>query len=454
MKINGNIPKDALKILKRLEDNGYEAYIVGGCVRDMLLGVEPKDFDICTNAKPSEVLELFKDYNTYTVGIEFGTVMVSEELDIYEITTYRTDGEYKDGRRPDKVEFNCDIKDDLGRRDFTINAMAYNPFKDELVDPFNGADDLKNKRIVAVGDADRRFQEDAIRILRALRFSIVYGFDIEESTVQGMKNNLDNLDNISKERITSELRKILESGAKVREHFQEYRWLIAKIIPELECTFDFKQNNKYHKHDVYNHILNTVDNCESNLFELKLAALLHDIGKPKAYTVDKNGEGHFYGHPELSYEITKEILDKRLRLNRVSSNLVLSLVKNHDIMIASTKPSVRRAYNKLGFLAFCNLLTLKRADMSDHIYKKGSPSIVDVDRVEEIFNEIMDEDTTFDLKSLEVNGNDIMEHLGIKEGKEVGTILKKLLDLVISEVIPNSKEELLAKARELTGEQD
>ena len=450
--INDIIPQGALYVITQLKNSGYEAYLVGGCVRDLLLEETPHDFDICTNAEPAKVIDvLTKNKCKYhTVGIEFGTVTALCDDGEYEITTYRTDGEYTDNRRPDSVNYTSSIEVDLSRRDFTINAMAYDPLENRLVDIFDGYKGLVSCKLVAVGDADKRFKEDALRILRALRFAIRYDLTIDASTYKAMKDNVELLDNISKERITAELEKMLTSGKSIVYWFNECNWLIGKIIPELKQCFNFNQNNKYHKHDVYEHILNVVDNCKTNKFEIKLAALLHDIGKPKAYVVGEDGWGHFYGHPEDSYEISKEVLNKRLRLTVEQSNRVLNLVRYHDITIANTKASVKRALNKHGIEMIKDWFILKQADMDDHIYPdKKWKYTVDIIKIKELIQVILDEQSCFSLKDLNINGKDIMSILGIKPGKQVGEILHTLLEEVIDEKINNEHEELTKRAVEL-----
>ena len=341
------IPHNAINLIIALNEKGYEAYLVGGCVRDSLLGKTPKDWDICTSATPEQTIEVLKSnkYKFHTVGIEFGTVTalmrqrkinescIVSEKEEYEITTFRKDGTYTDNRRPNEVELITDLVLDLSRRDFTINAMAYDPINKILINIFNGYEHLKEGKLVAVGEADKRFKEDALRILRALRFAIILGLEIEENTDNAIKDNYTLLYNVSYERITSELEKILTSGEPIWEYFMRYDYIIGQIIPEMRPCFKFDQNNKYHIHDVYEHILYVVDACKSNKFEIKLAALLHDIGKPAAYVEDENGWGHFYDHPEISYELTLGIIKNRLRLTKEQAERVSTLVKYHDIML-------------------------------------------------------------------------------------------------------------------------
>lgn len=446
------IPLDAIEIIRKLNEAGYEAYLVGGCVRDMLMGVKPHDWDICTSATPEETKEVMKNNNIYTFdsGIKHGTITAVLNKENYEITTYRTESEYSDGRRPDKVEFVRNIHEDLKRRDFTINAMAYNPLTDELIDDFCGYCDLNNKVIRAVGNPAERFDEDSLRILRALRFAIKYQFRIDDETSLCMHRQRGLLVNISKERITDEIRKMLTCGNSVKNYFIEYKDIIGTIMPDMIVCFNFNQNNKYHKHDVYEHIVNVVDNCKSNKFEIKLAALLHDIGKPKAYNEDMDGWGHFYGHPLISHEISQGILLNDFRVPNETLERVLELVKYHNMEVASTKASVKRALNKHGADFMYDWFILKQADMDDHIYPdKNKHYMLDINKISSLMQQILDEQSCFSLKDLAINGKDVMNCLGVKPGKHIGIILNTLLEEVIDEKIYNDANVLTSRAIEI-----
>lgn len=452
---NEIIPSDAIRVIETLNNSGYEAYLVGGCVRDMLMGVEPHDWDICTNATPEETKRVMKEHKIYTFdsGIKHGTITAVINGENYEVTTYRSEADYSDGRHPDKVEFITDIHEDLKRRDFTINAMAYNPLTGELIDDFNGHLDLKNGIIRAVGNASERFDEDSLRILRALRFAIKYQFNIDEYTSLSMHRQHGLLVNISKERITDEVRKMLTSGKPVKVHFMEYKDIIGTIIPEIIPCFNFNQNNKYHKHDVYEHILYVVDNCNTTKFEIKMAALLHDIGKPKAYIEDMEGWGHFYEHPQISYEMSQSILRNDFRVSTEQLERTLELILYHDMEVASTKASVKRALNKHGVDFMYDWFILKQADMDDHIYpNKNCHYIIDISGIEARIQQILDEQSCFSLKDLAIGGKDIMTKLGVKPGKHIGIILNTLLEEVIDEKISNESEVLLNKAVEIYNE--
>lgn len=348
-----SIPRGAKDVLTILELNGFDSYIVGGCVRDSLLGLKPHDWDICTNAKPGEVLEAFESRGTKTIktGIKHGTVAVyfdkTEEL--YEVTTFRIDGDYSDNRHPDSVSFTDSLREDLSRRDFTINAMAYND-STGLVDPFGGEKALQGKVISCVGNPADRFGEDALRILRALRFASVYGFQIDGKTEEAIRNLAPNLSNISPERINAELCKLL-CGRGVLDVLLNYPDVITAIIPELGPCVGFEQNNPYHQYNVYDHISHAVANYDGSDVSIKIALLLHDVGKPQCYTEDKHG-GHFYGHGIPSHDIAGTVT-KRLRFD-------------HDAVIEPTPKTVRRWLNKIGEERFRQLLCVRMADIRAH----------------------------------------------------------------------------------------
>ena len=332
--MNGNLKKDAIEVVKRIKKNNFEAYFVGGYVRDFLMNKEPKDIDITTNALPSEVQNMFKSH--VDTGLKHGTVSVrpNKDSELFEVTTYRVDGKYDDGRHPNEVVFTPSLIEDLARRDFTMNAIALDPIEDTIIDPFNGYTDIQDKVVRCVGEAKQRFMEDPLRVLRAMRFAIKYGFDIEESTKSAMhdKEVLSKLDRcISKERITDELRKMLTCGNLIRPIFIEFSDIISVIIPEMIPCIGAPHNNRWHPHDIYEHILYVVDGCKSNKFEIKLAALLHDIGKPASRVHDDVYNcDHFYGHPKVSFEISKKIFENDLRVSLREKERVLGLVLHHD----------------------------------------------------------------------------------------------------------------------------
>lgn len=318
------VPSGARTIIRGLQNEGFSAYVVGGCVRDSLLGLEPKDWDICTSAKPEEMKEYFTRCSVRTIdtGLQHGTITVDLERNgKFEVTTYRVDGNYSDSRHPDSVEFVDDIEQDLSRRDFTINAMAYNTTV--IVDPFSGQEDLKNGLIRCVGNPDDRFGEDALRILRAMRFASTYGFSIEEATAKSIHKNKDKLKNIAAERIQTELCKML-CGKGILNILIEYSDVIATIIPELEPCIGFDQNNRFHEFTIYDHIAHSVANYEATDAVVNMSLLLHDIGKPCCYTEDEKG-GHFYGHGVHSRDLAEKALN-RLRFDNKSKNDILEQI--------------------------------------------------------------------------------------------------------------------------------
>lgn len=294
------LPKNVKTIIKILNTHNYEAFIVGGCVRDSVIGLTPHDWDICTNAKPEEIKKCFENFNTFDSGIKHGTISVVLDGEVFEVTTYRIDGTYSDNRRPDSVTFTSDITQDLARRDFTINAMAYNE-KRGLIDPYGGRNDLSDKIIKCVGNPDFRFNEDALRIIRALRFASVYNFEIDDETAKSIHKNADLLNNIAVERISVELNKLL-SGNGAEKILNNYRDVIAVFIPEIKPMFDYNQHTKHHNRDLWHHITYAVKSIDNSPL-LRMSMLLHDIGKPKACKRDGDGTCHFKGHPKYSAEM-------------------------------------------------------------------------------------------------------------------------------------------------------
>lgn len=441
------VPFAVKELNKMFTERGHELYLVGGCVRDYLMGKEPHDYDMCTSAFPTETIEtLTANGISYTAkGIAFGTVVAVIDGEEYEITTYREDALYKDKRHPDSVSFVRDINSDLSRRDFTINAMAMNITTGEIVDPFDGKKDLENKIIKSVRDPYLRFDEDGLRILRAMRFAIKFGFEIEEETKQAMHENVMDLEFVSKERVTEEFRKTLTLNKPISSIFMEFNDIVSYLIPEIKECVGFNQNNKYHKHDVYEHLLAVTDLADTNKFEIKMAALLHDIGKPKSYVVGEDGYGHFYGHPAVSKEMCVDLLKNDFRLTREETALILNLVEFHDEYIASTKKSVKKFIAKHGKDFLDDWFILKNADFNDHIIDKSNvPSwYTDISIIKEFERQLEEEENCFSLKDLAVNGNDVKEVLGLKEGKEVGKALNRLFEMVLNDEVENTKDALL-----------
>ena len=435
-----NVPKQVNMVLKTLEGHGYEAFIVGGCVRDAIMGIEPKDYDVTTSALPEETKEVFKDFHVIETGIKHGTVTVMVDKEPIEITTYRIDENYVDNRHPENVRFTRNLKEDMARRDFTMNAIAYNPACG-LVDYYGGVEDIQRGVIRAVGEADKRFEEDALRIMRALRFSAVTGFAIEEATAEAALRHKDFLNNISAERIQVELVKLL-CGKDARRVMMEFTDILAVILPELLEMKGFDQCNAYHIYDVLEHTAVAVENTPAEPV-LRLSALLHDTGKPETFFQDCTGVGHFYGHNLASKRIAEDLLE-RLKFDNDTKEKVLLLVEKHDMQIKAEETVVKRALNKLGEENFRNLIALARADnkAQNPIISKRQEHF---DKLLAIAEEIILKEECFSLKALAVNGRDLME-IGFKPGPELGKALENLLEAVISGEIENKKEELLKKA--------
>lgn len=439
------IPKDVEKIIEHLNSAGYEAYVVGGCVRDSIMEKAPHDWDVCTSATPEVVKSLFSHTTDY--GMKHGTITVFADKEGYEITTFRAETDYSDHRHPDTVEFVTDLNSDLSRRDFTINALAYNN-KSQLIDVFNGLDDIRNQIIRCVGNADERFKEDALRILRALRFAATLGFDIEDKTSEAIHYNVHLLKYIAEERKRDELMKLL-GGNYTTKILLEYSDVIAEVIPEIQLCVGFNQNNRYHCYDVYEHMVHAVENGITPIE--KFALLIHDIGKPHCYTEDKKG-GHFYGHPAISEEIAKDVVN-HLKFDNDSKKTILELVKYHDIEIPITKKSVLKLLNRLGEERALQLMDVKLADILAHAPGTQDALIEKWKIFNRLLGEVLVEEDCFSRKNLAVNGNDI-KALGVAEGPEIGQIIQTLMDEITSEQIANEKEVLLNRANELKERRD
>lgn len=413
------IPKRILDILNQLKNKGFDAYLVGGCVRDFLLNKTPKDYDISTNATVSEMLEVFRDFHVINNnGLKHNTVSVYYMGDVIEVTSYKNKNDYS-------------IYGDLYNRDLTINAIAYD---NGFIDPLGGINDIKNKIIRVCNE--NSFKDDYLRILRTLRFASKLNFNIVDDTKRLIKENYKGLEGISKERINNELCQILE-GNNVLNILLEYKEIFSFIIPSLSKTIDFDQKNKYHFHDVYTHSAYVVSYCKND-YITRLAALLHDIGKPNCFTLDESGYGHFYGHPLESYHLAKDVL-KDLKFSNKEMEEILFLVRYHDD-VAVTKKQIKRMLAKTPDNkreCFLRLIDLQHADRKDHINLEE----LDVENMINIFEEIIAEEECFTIKDLEVNGYDLME-LGVFD-KRIKEIQLVLLDLVVEEKIENKKEILI-----------
>lgn len=433
------LPESVKSIFYVLNRNGYEAYIVGGAVRNSIIGLPVHDWDICTNALPEDVCKLFrrKGFRVVETGLQHGTVTVMVNYRGYEVTTYRTDGKYTDSRHPDSVKFVGNIHEDLARRDFTMNAIAYND-DDGFIDPFNGLKDIKNKVIRCVGSHTDRFKEDPLRIMRAVRFAAQLGFHIENYTNIAMVQTNNGLSKISAERIQSELCKILTSDHP--EYALDYYIDISPAIPELSKIMGCSQNNMYHIYDVWNHTRFALTACRIHELETRLAILLHDIGKPESKTVDRGIE-HFYGHAVKSAEIADSLL-RRLKFSNEIRESVVELVASHDMTIIPKPNKIKKYLNKLGEAQLRRLLDVRFCDIMAHNPYYAKERLLETFRAEEILNEVLAEEKCFSIKDLAINGKDIME-LGVKKGPDVGKWLNYALDEVINDRLENDKEDIL-----------
>lgn len=447
MKLVINMPDKVNYLLNKLESHGFEAYIVGGCVRDYLMDVTPHDWDICTSADPYEVQNVFKDERIILTGVQHGTVTVVINGENFEITTFRIDGNYIDYRFPSGVNFTKSLEEDLKRRDFTINAMAYNS-KVGLVDLFSGYNDFQNKIIRCVGNPDDRFKEDALRILRAWRFSCkLDGFSIDTDTLISAKKNIVLLEYISVERIQSEFMKAFSNTKNfVRSIFVD-DYFLRYILPEWKLM-DLNQHNPHHIYSVDIHTLMALKYVQdSDDTILKLATFLHDIGKPSAY-IETDKIGHFVGHNKIGMEIVDKFM-LRLRFDNATREAVIKLVLYHDTELWPSGKSIKRWLNKIGEKQLRRLIELKKADASAQNQSTSETKINNLNLVEQKLDEIIQENACFSIKDLNINGNDLITIVGFKQGKRLGEVLSTLLQKVIDEEIENDKLALLNAAKEM-----
>lgn len=429
------IPKYVGAVLQALESAGCEAWCVGGCVRDALSGRLPEDWDVATAARPEETLAVFGS-RALPTGLRHGTVTVKTEGGPVEVTTYRIDGAYRDHRRPESVAFTGSLEEDLRRRDFTVNAMAWS-LRGELRDPWGGQEDLRRGILRCVGDPDRRFQEDALRILRGLRFAAVLGLEIEPGTAEALRRNREGLRDIAPERIQAELFKLLP-GRKAAEVLRGLPEVFGVFWPELLEMVGFDQRNRHHCYDVWEHTLHALKEAEGDP-ALRYAALLHDIGKPPTFTLDENGVGHFYGHASASCHLAEEML-RRLKFSNEFRERVVRLIRWHDREIPRTDRGVRRALRLLGKEELRLLLALKRADNLAQAPAYHGRQL-EIRKGEAILDRLLAEDACVSLRQLAVNGNDLLD-LGFR-GPDVGRVLKELLNKVVDGELPNERESLL-----------
>ena len=453
------MPEDVKYILEKLNTSGYEAYAVGGCVRDSILGRNPDDWDITTSAKPEETKALFP--KTIDTGIQHGTVTVMRNHVGYEVTTYRIDGEYEDSRHPKEVIFTSDLLEDLKRRDFTINAMAYNHLEDSdlnigidveknrnsfdsqksgLVDAFGGMEDIENKIIRCVGNPIHRFEEDALRMMRAVRFSAQLGYEIEEETKKAICVLAGNLANISAERIQVELVKLLVSNHPDYLRTAYETGMTKVFFPEFDKIMETKQNNPHHKYSVGEHTLHSLEHVRADKV-LRLSMLLHDIAKPETIQTGEDGVDHFYGHPDKGEEMARQIL-RRLRFDNDTIGKVCKLVKYHDRKLSLKPEKLRKAIVGIGPELFPFLLEVKEADMlaqSDYKREEKEQELADIRKV---YNKILEAGDCLTLKDLALSGKDLIAQ-GMRPGKELGETLQKLFDYVLENPQKNNREDLL-----------
>lgn len=437
------IPWQCDKILKRFRENGLQAYLVGGCVRDSLLGVQPKDWDICTEALPEQVIDLFQDTKVILTGLKHGTVTVLLDGMPVEITTYRIDGEYEDNRRPKEVFFTNNLKEDLSRRDFTINALAYHP-EEGVIDYFDGMKDLENGIIRCVGDAGSRYQEDGLRIMRAVRFACVLNFQFEEKTEAAIKEYNYLLRNIAQERIQVEFDKILTSSWAVYGLETLARLgCFPYFLPELCHTWAFAQEGGQHQYDVFRHTLQTV-HLVPNEIVLRLTALLHDIGKPYVWQ-QLDGKDEFVQHEVIGAELAAQILE-RMRYDKKTISRVRVLIAEHTRGLVPDEFTMRKAIADLGIDGVYQLIQIKRADIQAHSEELEKEPLIIFDDMEALLKKIIDRGDCCSLKQLAVSGKEMVA-LGFK-GKQVGEVLEYLLQIVLAEPSRNEKNDLLEQARQ------
>ncbi len=438
-----DMPENANRIIHTLQNAGYEAYIVGGCVRDAVLNKEPDDWDITTSAKPQEVKALFN--RTIDTGIAHGTVTVMFGKEGYEVTTYRVDGKYEDHRRPNSVTFTSNLIEDMKRRDFTINAMAYND-DEGIVDHFHGVEDLDAHVIRCVGEPSDRFDEDALRILRALRFSAQLDFEIDDRTKEAIRDRAKYLEDISAERIAVELTKLLMSDHPERLLTAYELGVTGIVLPEFDAMMETPQVNKHHSYNVGEHTIRVIQEVPKDK-ALRWAALLHDVAKPATHTNDGQWD-HFYGHNEVGVDMARSVL-KRLKFDNVTIDRVKRLVYWHDYGMGELPKlrSFRKALNKMGADLFEDYTYIKRADILAQSDYHREDKLNNLENLKEYYKEIMDKQQCLTIKELAISGKELME-LGMKPGPQIGDVLKNLLDKVLDEPELNEREQLIKLVKE------
>lgn len=440
------VPHNAQRVLNMLEQAGHPSYVVGGCVRDALMGRIPNDWDICTAARPQQVKELCarEGLASFDTGIQHGTVTVHADHEPFEVTTFRADGAYEDGRHPVSVSFLDAVEGDLARRDFTVNAMAYSPARG-LVDVFGGRDDLSRKTLRCVGDPAARFAEDGLRILRALRFASTLGLRLDPATAAALHEHRRLLEPVAMERISAEFMKLI-CGQGAVGILLEYRDVVGTFLPQVEPMFGFEQLSRYHVYDVWEHCVRSCGLIEPDPV-LRLAALVHDVGKPSCFFTDDEGIGHFYGHPEAGEPLARQIA-RHLRLPNAVTSELCTLVLWHDRPLPLTSKAMRRRLAKLGEPLCRRLYQLVEADMRTHSQLNMAENLDTLARSRALMEEVLQEMDVFSPRDLAVDGCDLME-LGFAPGPRLGEVKGELFSLVVDGELPNSRPELLARAAQL-----
>ena len=435
------LPESIAEIINALETAGFSTYAVGGCVRDACLGLDPHDYDLCTSALPEQTEAVFRDRRLVLAGKKHGTIGVVTATGVVEITTFRTEGSYRDNRHPDWVQFVPDVESDLARRDFTVNAMAYSPTRG-YADPFGGREDLRKGILRAVGDPEKRFQEDALRILRGVRFAVRFGLKVDAATEQAMFSQAARMDSLARERVFEELCKLLP--LVTAEDLQRFAPILAAVIPELKPMIGFDQRSPHHAYDLYTHVAHVVAGVPADL-ALRWAALLHDVGKVPTFTLDETGRGHFYNHAAKGAEMAEEIL-RRLKAPNALREQVVLLIDKHMLWLVPEKKQLRRQIGRLGMGTVYQILSLQQADNSN----KGTEKSGDNEKylqILDVLEEIRSEDGCLSLKDLAVNGNDLVQ-IGFS-GRTIGLMLNWLLEQVMEETLPNERSVLLAWAQQV-----
>lgn len=433
------LPEHARRAIEALEAAGYETWAVGGCVRDFLRGAQPHDYDLCTAATPDEMKAVFRDERVLETGLRHGTLTLLTGSGPLEITTFRADGAYSDGRHPDAVRFVRSIREDLARRDFTVGAMAWHPARG-LFDPFGGKGDLEKGILRAVGDPDTRFQEDALRILRAMRQASEIGLAVDVQTAAAMRRQAPRLEAVAAERVRDELCRLL-CGRWAERVLRAFPDVLGQVLPEIGSMLGCAQQNPHHLYDVYEHSIRAVGQVPG-IPALRLAMLLHDCGKPACKTVDENGVGHFYGHPKASRELAEAALT-RLRFSREDAGAVLLLVEQHDRPLGDSEKLIRRRLSQIGEIRFRQLLAIKKGDaVGQGTHPEDVAALLETERR---LNSVLAKDACFSLRQLAVDGGDLLS-LGLS-GPAVGAMLCALLDEVIDGLLPNDHTALMSWAR-------